>query len=316
MNMKKYGVIIVSILSLIAFVSASFAAQVQEEMEQTFPLAEEGSVSVENVAGEILIHAWDEDEVKMVATKWVRAFTKKRAQELLEVIEINITANEDQIDIDTEFPWWNQLDPTSSARVDYELWVPPSAQVSAQSVSGSIQVVERENDVWAKTTSGTLEIEGIVGNVEAKTTSGAIEVRDVEGESIVADSTSGKVTLDKVEGIIEAHSVSGRVNIEDSKGAAKSVRTTSGGIWVELKEVTETVSRMLLTSTSGDVTLLLPKDISADIDVQTTSGRIRSEFKILVEGEIEKRSLRGTIGEGGIKITLKTTSGDISLEKA
>ena len=316
MNMKKYGVLMVSILFLIAFASVSFAAQVQEVEEKSFPLVEEGSVSVKNVAGEILIHAWDEEEVKMVATKWARALTERRAEELLEAIEINITVREDSLEINTEFPWWKKLDPTSSVRVDYELWVPLSAEVSAQSVSGSIQVVERENDVWAKTISGTLKIEGIVGDVEAKTTSGAIEVRDVEGESILADSTSGKVTLEEIEGIIEAHSVSGRVKIEDSKGAAKSVRTTSSGIWVELKEITEAVSTMLLTSISGDVTLLLPQDISADIEAKTTSGRIRSEFKVMVESEIEKRSLRGTIGEGGIKITLKTISGDISLEKA
>lgn len=314
--MKKYGVLIVSILFLMAFASVSFAAQVKEEVEEIFSLAEEGSVSVENAAGEILIHAWDEDEVQMVATKWVRALTQKRAEELLEAIEIDITAKEDSLDIDTDFPWWDKLDPTSSVEVDYELWVPPSAKVSAQSVSGGIQIVERENDVWAKTISGTLEIESIVGDVEAKTTSGVIEIRDVEGKSIVADSTSGKVTLVKVKGIIEAHSVSGRVKIEGSKGAAKSIRTTSGGIWVELQEVTEGVSSMLLTSISGDVTLILPENISADIEAKTTSGRIRSEFKVMVEGEIEKRSLRGSIGEGGITITLKTTSGDISLEKA
>ena len=106
------------------------------------------------------------------------------------------------------------------------------------------------------------------------------------------------------------------MKISDSKGAAKSVRTTSGDIWVELEEVTETVSRMLLTSTSGDVTLLLPEGVSADVDAQTTSGRISSEFKILVEGEIGKRRLQGIIGEGGIRITLKTTSGDISLGKS
>jgi len=213
--MKKYGVLIVGILFLMAFASVSFAAQVKEEVEEIFSLAEEGSVSVENVVGEILIHAWDEDEVQMVATKWVRALTQKRAEELLEAIEIDITAKEDSLDIDTDFPWRDKLDPTSSVEVDYELWVPPSVEVSAQSVSGRIQIVERENDVWAKTISGTLEIESIVGDVEAK----------------------------------------------------------------------------------------------------TTSGRIRSEFKVMVEGEIEKRSLRGSIGEGGIKITLKTTSGDISLEK-
>lgn len=314
--MKKYGVLMASILFLMAFASVSFAAQVQEEVEETFSLAEEGSVSVKNVAGEILIHAWDEEKVQIVATKWARASTMKRAEELLQAIEIDITAKDDSLDIDTDFPWWNRLDPTSSVKVDYELWVPLSAEVSAQSVGGSIQIVERENDVWAKTISGSLKIEGVVGDVQAKTTSGAIEIRDVEGESIVADSTSGKVTLEEVEGIIEAHSVSGRVKIEEGKGAAKSIRTTSGSIWVELKDVTGPVSKMLLTSVSGDVTLLLPKDISADVDAKTTSGRIRSEFKITVESEIEKRSLKGTIGAGGITITLKTTSGDISLEKA
>jgi len=316
MNMKKYGVLIVSILFLIAFASASFATQVKEKMEKTFPLAEEGSVSVKNVAGEILIHAWNEEKVKMVATKWARALTQKKAEELLEAIEINIIAMDDSLDIDTDFPWREKLDSTSSVGVDYELWVPLSAEVNAQSISGSIQIMERENDVWTKTISGTLKIEGVVGDVEAKTTSGAIEIKNTESESIVADSTSGEVNVQEVVGIIKAHSVSGRVRIADSRGGVKSVRTTSGGIWVELKKVSQAVSSMLFTSISGNVTLLLPKSISADIDARTTSGRIHSEFKITIEGEIDKRSLRGTIGEGGIKITIKTISGDIFLEKA
>lgn len=315
MNMKKYCVLIAGILFLLVLTASALAVQLQEVVERTFALVEEGSVSVENTTGEILIHAWNEDEVKMVATKWARALTEKRAEELLEALEVEVITKKDSLDIDTHFPWWKQLDPTSSVKVDYELWVPLSAEASAESVSGSIQVVERENNVWVKTTSGTLDIESIAGDVEAKTTSGAIEVREVEGESIVVDSTSGKVTLEEVEGIMEVHTISGRVKITNSKGVAKSVRTISGGIWVELEEVSETASRMLLTSISGDVTLLLPEDISADIDVQTTSGRISSEFKILVEGEIGKRRLQGIIGEGGIKITLKTTSGDVVLEK-
>jgi len=149
--MKKCCILLASILFLIAFASVSFAAQLQEVLKQSFPLAEEGSVSVENTAGEILIHVWDDDEVKMVSTKWARALTKKRAGELLGALEVEVTAKENSVEIDTEFPWWKQPDPTSSVKVDYELWVPPSVEVSAQSVSGSIQVVERENDVWVKT---------------------------------------------------------------------------------------------------------------------------------------------------------------------
>ncbi len=71
--MKKYSLLIVGIVFLFALAGSALAAQLQEVVEQSFPLAEDGSVSVENVAGEILIHAWDEDKVKMVATKWARA---------------------------------------------------------------------------------------------------------------------------------------------------------------------------------------------------------------------------------------------------
>jgi len=314
--MKKYCVLAVSVLFLLALGTGALAAQVQEIEEKTFTLAKEGSVSVENVAGDIVIYAWNEDQVKMIATKSARAVTKQRAEELIEAIEIEISANEDKIDINTEFPWWNRLDPTSSLRVDYELWVPFSAKARAESVSGSIEIMERNNDVWAKSVSGTIQIERIKGDAETKTTSGAIKMTKVEGETIIADSTSGKVTLQEITGIIEAHCVSGRIKITDSKGAAKSVRTTSGSIWVELIGIAESPPDMVLTSVSGDVTLLLPSNISAEIDAKTTSGRISLEFKVLVEGEIEKRRLRGTVGQGGIRITLKTTSGDISLEKA
>ena len=314
--MRKHYVFALIILFLLALATGAVAAQVREAEEKTFTLTEKGSVSVENVVGNILIYAWEEEKVKMIATKSAKAFTKNRAEELIEAIEIEISAKEDKIDINTEFPWWDRLDPTSSVRVDYELWVPLSAEVQAESVSGNIEIIERNNDVWAKSVSGTIGIERILGDTEARTTSGAIKITKVEGDSIIADSTSGKVTLQEATGIIEAQSVSGRVKISDSKGSVESVRAVSGSIWVELTEITEYPPDMVLTSVSGDITLLLPENISAEIDAKTTSGRISSEFNILVGGEIENRRVRGTIGEGGIQITLKTTSGDISIEKA
>ncbi len=313
--MRKYKALTVSILLFLVLGTGALAVQVQEIQEETFGLTEEGSISVENIAGDIVIYAWDQGQVKMVATKSAKAVTKKRAEELIEAIEIDVSADEDEIDINTEFPWWKRFDPTSSVKVDYELWVPLSAKAGAQSVSGSIEIMERNNDVWAKSVSGTIEIERIMGDVGVETTSGAIKITQVEGDSIIVDTISGKITMEEITGIIEVHSVSGRIKIADSGGAVKSVHTISGSIWVELKEIAESPPDMALTSVSGDVTLLLPENISAEIDARTTSGRISSKFKVMVEGEIEKRRFRGTIGEGGIRITLKTTSGDISLEK-
>ena len=312
--MKKYYIFMASILFSVALTSTALAARVEEVEERSFPLAKEGLVSVKNVAGDIVMHAWDEEKVKMVATKSATSLSEMRARELLEAIEIEITAKEDKLDIVTQFPWWKRLSPSSSVRVDYKLWIPLAAEARAQSVSGSIQVAERNNDVWAKTVSGAIQLGNIQGDVEAKTVSGEIQIEQVQGDLAVG-TTSGRVALKEIKGIIEAHTISGRVKILNSSGAAKSVRTTSGDIWVELEEIEKTAPGMLLSSTSGDVSLFLPEDISADIEANTTSGRISSEFRILIEGELGKRAIRGTIGEGGIKIRLKTTSGDISLRK-
>ncbi len=70
---------------------------------------------------------------------------------------------------------------------------------------------------------------------------------------------------------------------------------------------------MSLQSSSGDISLFLPTDIDAEVDVRTTSGRISTDFRITVEGTSEKNELQGTIGAGGILIRLRATSGDVSL---
>ncbi len=186
--MKKYYVLVLSLLLLLALGTGALAAQVQEIEERTFALAEEGSVSVENVAGNIVIYAWDEEQVKMIATKSARAVTKKRAEELIEAIDIEISANEDQIDIDTEFPWWDSLDPTSSLRVDYELWIPLSAQARAESVSGAIEIERIKGDAEAKTTSGAIKIRQVEGEIEKRRLRGTIGEGDI---GITLKTTSG-----------------------------------------------------------------------------------------------------------------------------
>ena len=70
---------------------------------------------------------------------------------------------------------------------------------------------------------------------------------------------------------------------------------------------------MSLQSSSGDISLFLPTDIDAEVDVRTTSGRISTDFRLTVEGTSEPNEPQGTIGAGGILIRLRATSGDVSL---
>lgn len=275
---KGYILLAMGLLCL-AMTGTALAEQVEEK---SFPLTQDGFVSVKNVAGMIEIHGWDQGQVKMMATRKGPEADK---------ITIEIDAQEDCLKIDTHWPTfiWRSW-------VNYELWVPSGATIRAESVSGDIRIKGQHNYVRAHTTSGDIELIGIWGEIDVDTTSGDIYTERSKEDIIV-------------------HSVSGDVKILEARGAVQIIRTTSGRIWVELEEIDDAVSEMSFKSVSGTINLFLPPDTAANIHMSTTSGEISSDFPITIEETVSKLELRGTIAGGGTLIKLKTTSGDISLRK-
>jgi DUF4097 and DUF4098 domain-containing protein YvlB len=63
---------------------------------------------------------------------------------------------------------------------------------------------------------------------------------------------------------------------------------------------------------SGDVTLTLPADWQGEVELDTSSGDIHSDFRMTVE-EMDEDYVRGRIGSGGGSLTVDTGSGDIRL---
>ncbi len=338
--LKRSSVMLVVGLFCLVFAVTACAAQVEE---QTFPLKEDGSLSVENSAGNIIIHAWEEDAVKMIATRKGSGADK---------IEIIIDAKEDRLKIETEYPRFSWF---QRARVNYELWVPQSTTVRAASTSGDLYVEEQQGDVRAQTTSGDIELIHIWGEIDVGTTSGSIRAESSKGD-ITARSSSGNIkilgveaaeqpndirvhasssdiVLKNIEGDIDVETSSGNIDTENSKGnitaratsgdikvleargGVRTIRTSSGDIWVELEEIDEAISEMSFQSTSGDISLFVPSDITAEVDIRTTSGRISTDIAIIEEGTMGKYELRGIIAGGGIFIKLRATSGDIVLRK-
>lgn len=90
--MKRSSVVLVVGLMCLALAMGAAAAQVEE---QTFALKADGSVSVDNSAGETVIHAWDKEEVRMITARKDSGADK---------IEIIIEAREDYLKIETEYP--------------------------------------------------------------------------------------------------------------------------------------------------------------------------------------------------------------------
>ena len=103
----------------------------------------------------------------------------------------------------------------------------------------------------------------------------------------------------------------GGVTVESSESV--QAETTNGDVNVKLSHVPARGASY--HSTNGDVTVTLPADASADIDASTTNGRITTDFSVAVRGSMSRRSLRGTIGHGGPKLSIETTNGDVRIQK-
>ena len=290
--MKRSIVILVTLFFLVLLTTNAWAERVEKVMEESFLLQKTGSFSLNNIAGDIMVYSWDKEEVKMLATKSISSWGANDPEEILDNIEIDISSQPQNLKINTRYP---TLSWVKNARVDYQIWIPQTCTVELESVSGSIQMDDHLNRLYAETVSGSIKLNNIMGNVELKTVSGYISAAKINGE-------------------IRAGSVSGSLIFRNCQGSFPNLHSTSGSIAAELAAIDEDASDMSLNTVSGDINLKLPGDASFGLDIKTVSGEISTKFKVLVES-VKKNQLQGEVGVGGINIELRTISGDISLGK-
>jgi predicted membrane protein len=144
--------------------------------------------------------------------------------------------------------------------------------------------------------------------------SGDVEVSNVSG-SIRAKSISGRVNIQATSGVVNASSVSGNVTVRDAGGAV-SAKSTSGEVDVDMTRI-EGGDKMEFSSTSGNVTVRLPANADADVEMSVLSGSLKTDFPL----QIEKREYGpgrrawGFIGAGARKLRLSSVSGDVTLSR-
>lgn len=71
-----------------------------------------------------------------------------------------------------------------------------------------------------------------------------------------------------------------------------------------------------IRSGDGSVTLQLPDDFSANVDLRTGDGHINVSMPVTVEGNLGDKNIRGKINGGGNLLTVHTGDGSIRLEKS
>ena len=214
----------------------ALASQMSEESTFSYPLADGGRVSLENVNGDVTIEAWDQDEVSIEAVK------RGRSQEALDDVEIEIDAREDRIRIETRYRQRERGGRRDSASVDYTIFVPRGAELDEiELVNGSLSLEGMSGDVAASLVNGEVTARGLTGNVEISSVNGEMEVSLDEldsDRSISLSSVNGALELAMpgyVDADVEATTVHGDIrndfglDVDRSGFVGQRLRGTLGG---------------------------------------------------------------------------------------
>jgi hypothetical protein len=201
-------------------------------------------------------------------------------------------------------------------RVDLFIGV---GRVTAENVDGRVHLRTSSGRVGAagmagaldiRSGSGQIQVDGMAGPLAVRTGSGAIHVTGVEGDSVSIRTGSGRVTADAVAArLLRVRTGSGAVRLRQSAGRDVHVHTGSGSVTAELVGVVDTVR---VRTGSGGVALHLSEGVDATVGIRTGSGRIETDFPILVRTQA-RRELSGVIGEGRGTIQVNTGSGSVRL---
>ena len=178
-----------------------------------------------------------------------------------------------------------------------------------------IDVREREGEIiieteYPQSSGGSSFFSWLFGN-GGKSFSVQYELKVPRQIDMNLSTTNGNVEVEEISGRLRMESTNGQISGKDISGLTRC-KTTNGSIDIKFREITGD-DKMNFKCTNGSIKLYLPDDFSADVDLKTTNGRIKSDFPIA--GRQSRSHVSGEIGNSQQKLNCRTTNGNICLYK-
>lgn len=131
--------------------------------------------------------------------------------------------------------------------------------------------------------------------------------------TFAANTVNGEIRARSLAGPVRAHTVNGSCDIETSQGA--EAETVNGSVRAVLGRVGSS-EHLKFNTVNGNITLLLPEGLGAEVQGATVNGSIQADFPVNVSGKWGGRSMRATIGRGGARLDANTVNGSIQLKRS
>jgi len=168
-------------------------------------------------------------------------------------------------------------------------------KLAADSSSGDQNFINLQvNDLNISSSSGDVSLTSSTAlKTILDTSSGEIIVDDFSSEKSNVESTSGRTQIDNY---------SGNLNFLSSTGELYVVFGDDG-------------DEIIADTSSGGVTMVFSENAGFAVQADTSSGDFDIDFPLTLEGDYDKDSINGRIGDGEGLVRITTSSGDIAIKK-
>lgn len=237
------------------------------------PISPGETLAAETNFGSITVSGADVTDVNITADICARAPTEQEAQELAEQVEIKLERVGKTLEVRTKKP---RVGSNRSISVSFDITVPKQTSIECASSYGAIKLTNINADVSAETRYGSIKAEDIQGQVNLETSYGRINCQQITPSELIVKSNYGKIDVGCTP------SAPGELNAD-------------------------------IVTSYGSIDFVAPPEFSGEVDLRTGYGSIKTDLPITVIGEINKKRIKGTIGQGKGKLRLKTSYGSIKI---
>ena len=180
--------------------------------------------------------------------------------------------------------------------------------VEATTTEGRLAVGTRRPEEYVDVTVNLdLAVPPDLPVVGVTTENGDIQAADVSGDGSY-ETTNGEIDVEGAAGAVTLSTTNGDVSVTGTP--LSSARSTNGNVTADVPATGEDVT---LTTTNGDVTAAVAADRGGRVRLRTEAGDASVGGPSVSVAESSSRRVEGRIGEGTHELTLRSTSGDVTL---
>jgi DUF4097 and DUF4098 domain-containing protein YvlB len=280
-----------TVLTAATFSIATAAFAAQGTFERTLNVGGSPTVTVNTGSGNIHVRPGSDGQIHIIghvhagSNGWFSGGSpESRIQQIVD--NPPIEQNGSEITIGEH----HNSDLFRNISIDYDITLPKSSLLSANSGSGDVDIQDVGSSLKAHSGSGNVRAHGIPGPATLGTGSGNIDFQQTAPGDVKAETGSGDITLHGISGALKSSTGSGNIEVDG-----------------------QPIADWRLSTGSGNIHLAVGSSTRFNLDADTGSGNINVQQPITMQGTLNRHHINGVVNGGGATIRANTGSGDIQI---